>query len=156
MCCLSRRKCDEWSYHLSVRSCYCGTSGHKTLNSAASEIVATPQALQLATTSAQPRRICISGGRQRFLPKSRTNIITIKHVPGAEAQVRGKATVLGGLNRLNSAINVFPPSVPQLPVTPSVYGSDVTCAGTYSPAATSSQHLSNSALIDTSSHFSTT
>ena len=70
--------------------------------------------------------------------------------------MRANVTALGDLNRLNNAINAFPPSVPQLPGTTSVSGNGGICTKTYSPAATSSQHLSNSALMDTSSHFSTT
>lgn len=88
--------------------------------------------------------------------QSETDIITITHAPGPQAQARAKVTALGGLSRLNNTINVFPPSAPQLPATKSASENDRTCAKTYSPAATSSQHLSNSALMDTSSHFSTT
>ena len=94
-------------------------------------------------------------GEQTFSSISDTGIITITNTPGPQAQVRAKVTALGDLNRLNSAISVFPPSVPQLPGAMSV-PERRNVRQTHSPAATSSQHLSNSALMDTSSHFSTT
>ena len=92
--------------------CYYGIPGLETLCSAAFDIVVIPRALRPAIVTYQSRRIGISGECKHFLPKV-TNII-VMHVPGVQTQVRGKVTALGDLNLLNSAINVFPPSVPQL------------------------------------------
>ena len=63
-----------------------------------------------------------------FSSKCDTDITTVTHAPGAQAQVRAKVTALGDLSRLNSAISVFPPSVPQLSETTLVSGNDRTCA----------------------------
>jgi len=64
----------------------------------------------------------LQGSQTFFFSISNTDIITITHAPGPQAQARAKVTALRDLNRLNSAISAFPPSVSQLPWSRSVPG----------------------------------